>query len=212
MCKLRNVLERVASQSSATSLLAVTKGRSSEEVNKLAVAMKSAGLKVFIGESYIQELQKKKKTLKNVDEIHFIGRLQSNKVKEVIQECDVIQSVGRKKILDLIEKEVINLNKRIQRIFIQVNVSGDEGKDGFAPSETPAAIAYVQASPVLHLEGLMTITRAYDDPEDARKDFGLLKRLATESEVCGLSMGMSADFEVAIQEGSTMVRIGSALF
>lgn len=213
-------------------------GRKVSEVTLLAAAKKqpilkmvayqslcreSGALPVF-GENYLQDFEKKKAALCLPYEAHLIGRLQSNKVKAAVSLFDVIQSVDSFGLLEDILKAAQKISKQ-QRIFIQVNISDDPKKGGVKPSEVSALVLECLKAPAqLFLEGLMTITQNYADKQLARPDFRALRELKDQildiSEVrqafsnrpFQLSMGMSQDFDVAIEEGATLVRIGTALF
>jgi PLP dependent protein len=136
---------------------------------------------------------------------HFIGHLQTNKANKVIEAFQVIHSIDRDSLAHDLEKKCAARNKRLPG-FIQVNVSGEATKGGYRPEE-------ITTGPWPHLEilGLMTMAPA-GDPESARPHFRRLRELAAACGVAKLSMGMSDDFEVAIEEGATHIRVGSALF
>ncbi len=146
--------------------------------------------------------------------LHFIGPLQRNKVKRVVQDFDCIHSVDSVKLALEISHRALECGRVID-VFIEVNVSGEPQKSGLAPAEVAAALAEIRALPALRIQGLMTMAPLLESPEAARPHFRELARLSTahcgEGER-GLSMGMSGDFEVAIEEGATHVRVGSALY
>ncbi len=133
---------------------------------------------------------------------HMIGHLQTNKVGKALQWADVLHSVDRPSLAAELSKH----NKRIP-VFVQVNVSGEASKGGFRPEETGAAVADARRS--LDVAGLMTMAPA---GADARPHFRRLRELARELGLPGLSMGMTQDFEAAVEEGATLVRIGTAIF
>ena len=153
----------------------------------------------------------------------MIGPLQSNKVRDAVALCDVIQSVHSLKVLALIAKEADRIGKR-QRIFLQVNIGEDPAKSGFLAKDIDEALATVEEHITsLQLEGLMTILPYAEDPEKARPHYRKLAELRHSLELRGLtrmfqrgwillSMGMSNDFRVAIEEGADLVRVGTALF
>lgn len=146
--------------------------------------------------------------------LHFIGPLQRNKVKRVVQDFDCIHSVESLKLAEEISKRATEAGRMLD-IFVEVNVSGEAQKSGFAADELAAALPRIRAMAGLRLIGLMTMAPLLDDPQSARPHFRELAALSRE--LClegerGLSMGMSGDYEVAIEEGATHVRIGSALF
>lgn len=146
--------------------------------------------------------------------LHFIGPLQRNKVKRVVQDFDCIHSVDSVKLAREISTRAQECGRVID-VFVEVNVSGEAQKSGFAPSDLPAALTEIRGMPALRITGLMTMAPLLENPQAARPHFRELARLSAghcrESER-GLSMGMSGDFEVAIEEGATHVRVGSALF
>ena len=133
---------------------------------------------------------------------HMIGHLQTNKVRKALEWADVLHSVDREGLVEALEKAQARLP-----VFLQANVSGEASKGGFAPSELPAALARARRS--LDVRGLMTMA---PEGADARPVFRALKRLAEESGLRELSMGMSQDFEAGVEEGATHVRVGTALF
>jgi pyridoxal phosphate enzyme (YggS family) len=192
-------------------LIAVSKGQSVLEMNQIPRPC-------IFGENYIQEYKAKKELLNPGFEVHFIGALQSNKAAQAVKLFDVIESVGSARLANIINKEAEKIKKR-QAVFLQVNISDDENKGGFSPPELLQFIAHEAGRlPALDIKGLMTITRYYENPEDARPDFRKLRQLAglslesLRSAGCLLSMGMSQDFEIAIEEGASIVRVGTAIF
>lgn len=151
---------------------------------------------------------------------HFIGTLQSNKAKQVVGRAYLIHSVDRPSLLEAIEKEAAKLDC-VQDILIEVSVSGEESKGGIAPADLPAFVEKILASPHVHCKGLMTMAPR-GDSEIARKTFAGLRELSEKlaKDYAGhdtisfdeLSMGMSEDYPVAIEEGATIVRIGRRIF
>lgn len=204
-------------------LVAVSKKQSAESMVEYAEAANSLGIAVVYGESYLQELRSKSSQLPEGASVHLIGPLQSNKIKEGVKLADVIESAHSLKALELIAKEARAIGKK-QRVFIQVNIGSDPKKSGFtAESLNDAFQVAGRNEDALILEGLMTITPFYDEPENARKDFRSMNQLREDLVRSGanrmfsggkitLSMGMSADFEIAIEEGADLVRVGTALF
>ena len=151
--------------------------------------------------------------------LHFIGPLQRNKVKRVLAQFDVIHSVDSVRLAAEISKRGEELQKAVG-VFVQVNVAGEDQKGGFEPNELTESLREILSLPRLHVWGLMCMAPYDDDPETARPHFRRLAELSRELIAGGhmpysasrLSMGMSGDFEVAIEEGATHVRVGSALF
>lgn len=174
----------------------------------------------LIGENKIQELRDKDPMLKDYSiERHFIGHLQTNKIKDVLKYASCIQSVDR---LDLAQKldQRLQYEGRSMDILIQVNTSFEDSKFGISPNEAIHLIKQVAQYDTLNIKGLMTIGILSSDNESVRKCFRLLKEVQQKAiteninrvDMSVLSMGMSTDFEMAIEEGSTMVRIGTSVF
>lgn len=208
---------------SDVTLVAVTKTHPVSSLHEFAKHATHRGQPVIFGENYVQEIKTKRPQIDPSTEIHLIGPLQSNKVRDAVKLCDVIQSVHSLKVLEGIAAEAVRISK-CQRIYLQVNISEDPDKSGFSEGELPEALEVVRrANASLQLEGLMTITAFYENPEDARPDFrkmaDLRERVAENGALSAfresrirLSMGMSADFGIAIEEGADLVRVGTALF
>lgn len=199
-------------------------GRRREDVLLLAVskvfpaeAIEEAhalGLREF-GENYVQEFEAKAPQVKNLPgaRFHFIGHLQSNKSRRATGLFDVVQTVDTPKLARRLH-ESLNEESAAKSldIFLEVKLSEEESKHGCAPQDLPALIDAVRALPNLRLRGLMTMPPWNEDPETARPYFQRLHQLAEQHQLTELSMGMSNDLEVAVEEGSTLVRIGTALF
>jgi pyridoxal phosphate enzyme (YggS family) len=181
-----------------------------------------AGL-VCVGENYVQEAREKRAALAECAQTrglrwHLIGSLQRNKVRDALTIFDVIETVDRSALAEEIERRAAALGRRFD-VLLQVNVSGEPQKTGAAPEDLPALAQACAALPHLRVTGLMTVPEASDDPEATRPAFAGLRRLRDSlrgapgcETLRELSMGMSADFEVAIEEGATLVRVGTALF
>ena len=178
----------------------------------------AAGMGVF-GENRVQEFATKSDELRGLDaEFHLIGHLQSNKAAKAAELFHAVDSVDSLKLARRLNDAAQAVGKRLS-VLIEVNVGGEEAKAGFAPESPELAelISVAGELPALEIRGLMTIPPHTDDPEGARPYFRQLRalrdRLATEEvPLPELSMGMSHDFEVAIEEGSTCVRVGTAIF
>ena len=172
------------------------------------------------GENRVQELvQKQPLGAYEGKPVHFIGHLQTNKVNKVVGKVDLIQSVDRLELLEAVNKAALRLNLR-QDILLEINVGGEPQKGGFTPEEAPALAARMGDYPGVFLRGLMAIPPVSEKKGDNCKYFAKMRNLYIDiadkkydnvSMVC-LSMGMSDDFEDAIAEGSTMIRIGTAIF
>lgn len=143
---------------------------------------------------------------------HFLGHLQTNKVREVVRSFEVLHSLDSERLLAAIERECAAQGLPTLEVFIEVNVAGEASKAGLAPKDVPALVTRARASHHVELRGLMTVAPLATDPEDVRPVFQKLRDLAHSLDLHQLSMGMSGDFEVAIEEGATHVRIGRALF
>jgi PLP dependent protein len=202
-------------------LVCVSKNRPVEEIKQAL----EAGV-TDIGESRVQEALLKfnslrAQQLKNSAAIkwHMIGHLQTNKVKDAVRIFDLIHSVDSFHLALEIEKQAARINK-VQEILVEVNTSGEAAKSGVKPGQLPELVESISGLKNIRLMGLMTVAAAVDDPEKARPYFRELKELQNSvnklipagSEPAILSMGMSDDFEVAVEEGSTMVRIGRLIF
>ncbi|MCI5060108.1 MAG: YggS family pyridoxal phosphate-dependent enzyme [Alphaproteobacteria bacterium] len=186
-------------------LIAVSKKQPQERID----AALKAGHRIF-GENRVQEAVERWITRKKQYpdlELHLIGPLQTNKVKEAVALFDVIQTIDRSKLVDALAKEMSKQGKK-PRCFIQVNTGEEEQKSGISPRDLPKLLAYCEKAG-LEITGLMCIPPS-DEPSALH--FALLKKLAGEHNLPGLSMGMSNDFEKAIALGATYVRIGTALF
>ena len=176
-----------------------------------------AGL-THIGENRVQDAQAKFADLQT-DQVtkHLVGHLQSNKAKLAVQLFDVIESVDSLKIAQALNKEAGKINKR-QNILIQVNTSGEEQKSGVSKEEALNLIKEIQKLEHLHLQGLMTMAPFENDGQNVRQTFRDLRMIFEQAnatldvQMDVLSMGMSGDFEIALEEGSNMLRIGSAIF
>ena len=193
-------------------LLAVSKTQPAEAVARLA----EAGQRAF-GENYVQEALAKIRALDGLGlEWHLIGHLQSNKAREAAQHFDWVQTVDRAKLVAALAAhrppQLTPLN-----VLIQVNPDDEPGKSGCAPGDVPGLAAAIAASPTLRLRGLMAIPEPLPGLEDRRGAFATMAKLYASLQgqyegIDTLSMGMSADYPLAIAEGSTMIRIGTALF
>lgn len=187
-------------------LVAVSKTFDAEAIRPVI----AAGQRVF-GENRVQEAQAKWPALKDETpgiELHLIGPLQSNKAREAVALFDVIETVDREKIAAALA-EAVRRCGRAPRFLVQVNTGLEEQKAGVDPREAVAFVRRCREEHGLSVSGLMCIPPAEDAPGP---HFALLAKLAREADVAELSMGMSADFEIAIGLGATHVRVGSAIF
>ena len=203
-------------------------GRSQEEVTLLAVSKTKpvdmlmdvyhAGARDF-GENKVQELVEKIPQLPSDIRWHLIGHLQRNKVKYIVDKAELIHSVDSLKLAEEISKEALKKNVEVN-ILIEVNVAEEESKFGVSVEETPVLVEEIAKLPGIHIQGLMTIAPYTTDPEENRPVFRTLKKLAVDikkkniDNVCMdvLSMGMTGDYQVAVEEGATLVRVGTGIF
>lgn len=198
--------ERAGRDAGAARLVAVTKTFPAE----VCAAALDAGL-TDLGENRVQEGVAKAEALARLGRQavwHLIGHLQSNKVKPALAAFDLIHSVDS---IDLAHA----ISRRAESpvvVLLEVNVGGEASKFGFAPDGVPAAHETISTLPNLAVRGLMTVAPQADDPEAVRPVFRRLRELAASLGLPELSMGMSGDYEVAVEEGATIVRVGSALF
>ena len=203
-------------------------GRSRDEVTLIAVSktkpvetLKEAydlGVRIF-GENKVQELTEKYEALPKDIRWHMIGHLQTNKVKYIIDKAELIHSVDSLRLAEAIEKEAAK-HQCTANILIEVNVAKEESKFGLMPEELDAFVDKVSEFPHICVKGLMTIAPFVADPEENRPIFARLRKLSVDIAakkvnnvtMSILSMGMTNDFEVAVEEGATMVRVGTGLF
>ena len=221
----RQRLDRAAEKSDRSptdvTLLVVTKGVTPDRIEE-AVAAGAA----LIGENRLQEaLSKYDRVSRFARERgiglgwHLVGHLQTNKAREAVRIFDVIHSVDSLRVAEAIEKHAGRMDK-VQEIFLEVNVSGEAAKYGFAAEEVASAFGSMASHRHLRVTGLMTVAPFVDDAEQVRPVFrrlremrdALNKDLEIKSDVRHLSMGMTDDFEVAVEEGATIVRLGRAIF
>ena len=199
---------------SSVRLVAVSKTRPASDI----VEAFHVGQTVF-GENYVQELAAKLDQVREPVEWHVIGHLQSNKVKYIAGRVALIHSVDRFSLAEEVSRQWGKLG-RICPILIQVNISGESTKSGTTEEGALQLVKECARLPNIRVRGLMTMPPFFDDPEAARPYFAELRRLSLlidaagipEVEMRELSMGMSGDFEAAIQEGATLVRVGTAIF
>ena len=202
--RIQNAAHRAGRKRDEITLIAVTKKFPAEIVREAY----ELGLRCF-GENYVQEFERKHPALADLagNEFHLIGHLQSNKSRiagELFQAIETVDSEKLAKRLDQLDRPL--------EVMIEVKLSDEESKEGAAPESLGALIAAIRACPNLNLTGLMTMPPWCNDPEVTRPYFRRLASLAREHGLPKLSMGMSHDLEAAIEEGSTHVRVGTALF
>lgn len=194
-------------------LLAVSKTFPAADIAEAAAAGQTA-----FGENRLQEAMEKMPLLPSTLEWHLIGPLQRNKVRKALRQgFALIQAVDSLRLAETLSR-IAGETGATARVLLEVNVDDEESKHGFSPRGLRTDWNELASLPCLDIQGLMTIPAPVGDPEDARPAFRALRILAEELRTCGplplpeLSMGMSHDFEIAIEEGATIVRVGSAIF
>ena len=213
--RIMETCTRCGRDSNAVRMIAVTKTVSAEIVR---VAIQAGA--VLFGENYIQEAREKCGMLAEYPvSWHFIGHLQTNKAKYAVKLFDLIHTVDSLRLATELDREARKIGK-VQKILIQVNIGKEASKSGIDAESTEMLIRSLAAFPNLSVRGLMVIPPFFDEPERVRPHFRGLRELRdslNKSGIAGvsldeLSMGMTGDFEAAIEEGATMVRIGTAIF
>jgi uncharacterized pyridoxal phosphate-containing UPF0001 family protein len=198
--RVRANLERVREKTGdSVEVLAATKYLPVEELAALAEA--GVGL---VGENRLQDLEEKRERWGDAFEWDFIGNLQSRKVKALLQICRLIHSVATESVLEQLGRHADPSTE----VLVEVNVAGEEDKGGLAPAELAS---FIERCPVL-VGGLMTMPPFSQDPEASRPHFARLAELAAEHGLERLSMGTSQDWEVAVEEGATIIRLGTVLY
>ena len=218
--QIKNAAQRCGRDPNSVRLVAVSKRKPEAAIREAA----DCGQLLF-GENYLQEAREKITALHDYSQergliFHFIGHLQSNKAKQAVELFQMIETVDRFKIARLVSKHCVDLGLR-RDILVQVNIGRERQKSGVMPEETAALLRQIGSLPGIRVRGLMTMPPLTPTPEDARGFFADLRLLARELSAQGLlepfdqvelSMGMSRDFEIAIEEGATLVRVGTAIF
>ncbi len=212
--RIRAAAEAAGRDPSSVRLVAVSKTRPAADI----AAAFQAGQTIF-GENYIQELVPKLAEVQEAVQWHVIGHLQSNKVKYIAGRVAMIHSVDRLSLAQEIDRQWGKLGK-ICDVLIQVNISGEATKSGTTEEGAIRLVRACALLPYIRVRGLMTMPPFFDDPDAARPCFAELRRLACTIDaqrivgvdMAELSMGMSGDFEAAVQEGATLVRVGTAIF
>jgi hypothetical protein len=210
--RIADACQRAGRDESSVTLLAVSKGQTPE----IIAAAADLGLSLF-GENRVQEAKTKIAQCPGRLRWQMIGHLQSNKCRDAVSLFSMIQSVDSLALAVEINKWAGHFAKTMP-VLLEVNVVGESAKFGYAPEKLPADLAAINALPKIEIHGLMTVAPHTQEPEKVRPVFRRLRQLKEECEkILGaplpvLSMGMTGDFEVAVEEGATMIRIGSALF
>ncbi len=200
--------QRAGRDPSSVQLVSVSKGHP-EELIRLAY---DAGMRVF-GENYAQELAAKASSLNDLSDIRwrFIGHLQRNKIKLIERARATVDTVDSLRLAEAISARAAAKHTTVE-ILIQVNVGAETQKSGCTPEEVPALVESVRALPSVNLRGLMAVAPHIEDVEATRPFFAALRELAETNGLPELSMGMTHDLEQAVEEGATMLRIGTAIF
>lgn len=213
--RIARAAARAGRDPAQVTLVGITKGVPPERI-RAAVELGLGD----VGENRAQELLAKQAALPDLPvRWHFVGRLQTNKVRHVLGRVALIHSLDRWELAEVLDRRARTLGLR-QDCLVQVNVAGEPTKAGIPPEQVRDFIGRVAPLPGIRVLGLMTIAPAAEDPEEVRPVFRRLRKLWEELrrdapegvEMRHLSMGMSADFEVAVEEGATLVRIGTAIF
>lgn len=200
--RIEAAARRAGRDPSAVTLVAVTKTKPLEDL----LAAYEAGVRDF-GENRVQEAEAKFPHLPADAVRHLIGPIQSNKANKAARLADAVHAVDSADIARRLARAAGSEKRRLS-VYVEVNTGGEETKAGVTPAGVAALVEAVRALPELDLRGLMAIP----PPGDTRPHFALLRRLAASLGLAGLSMGMSDDYEAAVEEGATVVRVGTALF
>ncbi|MEA2461550.1 MAG: dependent protein [Actinomycetota bacterium] len=219
------IAERLASVNDRIAAAALRSGRRPNDVRLVAVSKTQPPEAILealeagateLGENRAQELKQKFAVLGTPAVWHFVGHLQTNKARHVVGIADLIHSVDRYGVAEAIATQAHFLHRR-QEVLLEVNVSGEASKHGVEPARLPALAREVSSLGAISVVGLMAMAPRSSDPEDSRPFFADLRELGEELRTVfplahHLSMGMTQDFEIAIEEGATIVRVGEAIF
>ena len=211
---IKKACERVGRKPEEVTLVAVSKMKPLSDIEEL---LETGQLEY--GENYVQELCDKYENISKPVHWHMIGHLQKNKVRQVIDKAVLIHSVDTVGLAEQIEKEAVKRDLDVS-ILLEVNVAGEESKFGFAPEEVEKAAREIAKYPHVHIQGLMTIAPFVENSEENRGVFKKLYELYVDMKrknidnvtMNVLSMGMTGDYQTAIEEGATMVRVGTGIF
>ena len=201
--RIARACERARRDPASVELVAVSKVQPVEAVREAA----RAGQRAF-GENYAQELREKADAAGDAIEWHFLGALQTNKVKMIAGRVALVHTCDRQSLAQELNKRAAALGI-VQRVLVEVNLASEPQKGGIAPGDLGSFVDSVRNLPALRCEGLMCIPPPDQDP---RPHFRALREMRDRLGLRELSMGMTADFEVAIEEGATIVRVGTAIF
>lgn len=204
MSEIRNACARCGRSEQSVQLLAVAKGQSLEKIKCLA----SLGIRAF-AENYVQEALPKLEELGHL-EWHFIGHVQSNKVASLVGRFKIIHSIDREKILKEVSRQA-EIKKVTQEILLEVNLANEATKSGCQESELPMLLDLAKKLPNIDCRGLMVMPPVFNDVEKVRPYFSRARELKEKYGLVHLSMGTSYDFAIAIEEGATIIRVGTRL-
>lgn len=206
--RIQSALEKSGRKRTEITLVAVSKKFSAQRMREAY----QAGLREF-GENYVQEFADKRPELQDLSEarFHLIGHLQSNKARSAAELFQVVETVDSSKLLNRLDAAARERDEKLE-VLLEVKLSAEENKTGSRPEEIAALLEAAARCPSVRVSGLMTMPPWSEDPEHSRPYFQQLAALGRRFRLSRLSMGMSGDFEVAIQEGATIIRVGTALF
>jgi hypothetical protein len=212
--RIREACRRSGRSEEDVTLISVSKTKPLEDLQEAY----AAGSRDF-GENKVQEIVQKAPQMPEDARFHMIGHLQRNKVKQVLPYVRMIHSVDSLRLAEQIEQDACKAGLEVD-ILLEVNVAGEESKFGMTLEETGALAVEISKLPHVHIRGLMTIAPFVEDPEDNREIFKKLYQLAVDIrsknvdniDMSVLSMGMTGDYEVAVEEGATMIRVGTGIF
>lgn len=206
--RIEHACQRAGRDPGSVQLIAVSKAHQEEAIR----AAYDAGMRVF-GENYAQELAAKASALSDLPDIRwrFIGHLQRNKIKLIEGARATVDTVDSSRLAEALSARASARATDVE-VLLQVNVGGEAQKSGCEPEEVPPLVEAVRALPNLSLRGLMTVAPHLDDVEATRPFFAMLRELAEAHGLPELSMGMTYDLDQAVEEGATMLRIGTAIF
>lgn len=205
--RVARAVERSGRNRSDVTLVAVSKKFSAERLREAY----QAGVRQF-GENYVQEFAEKRPLILDLDaRFHLIGHLQSNKARQACDLFDVIETVDSDRLLRRLDAAAAERGRTLEAL-LEIKLSSEESKSGARPEQIPDLLSTAADCPHVKLSGLMTMPPWSEDQEQSRPYFQELSRLARKYDLAQLSMGMSNDFEAAIEEGATIIRVGTALF
>lgn len=204
--RIQAAAERAGRRADDVLLIAVSKTVEAERIREAIDAGVAA-----LGENRVQEAKTKVRALGHPVPWHLIGHLQTNKVKDALALFDVIHSIDRLEVAHELERRAAGADRPID-VLLEVNVANESSKSGFVPDAVGGALDAIGGLAHLKVRGLMAIPPIVERAEDSRPAFKALSALAQRHGLGELSMGMSGDFEVAVEEGATMVRVGTAIF